>query len=79
MKKLSIFVAALVLTLGLAQCKKEQTPSTTGESVFITLNVGDGGNNGTRVNVDPTGTNQVTLRTATRFLSLTMANMLELW
>lgn len=52
MKKLAIIVAAFVLTLGLAQCKKEQTTAETpeGETVRITVNVG---NNGSRANVDP--------------------------
>ena len=52
MKKLAIFVAALVLALGLAQCKKEQpiTPQNTeGNLVHLTVNVG----NGSRANVDP--------------------------
>ena len=45
MKKLAIFAAAFVLTLGLAQCKKEQpaTPQNTeGNKVHITVNVGNG-------------------------------------
>jgi len=58
MKKLAIFVAAIALTLGLAQCKKEQTPTGTGETVFITLNVGDN-NNGARADVNPNA-NQIT-------------------
>ena len=52
MKKLTIFVAALVLALGLAQCKKEQpaTPQNTeGNLVHLTVNVG----NGSRANVNP--------------------------
>lgn len=52
MKKLAVFVAALVLTLGLAQCKKEQpaTPQNTeGNKVHLTVNVG----NGSRANVNP--------------------------
>ena len=52
MKKLAIFVAALVLALGLAQCKKEQpaTPQNTeGNKVHLTVNVG----NGSRVDVNP--------------------------
>ena len=57
MKKLAIFVAAIALTLGLAQRKKEQMP--TSETVRITLNVGDN-NNGTRANVNPTAAQQVT-------------------
>ena len=51
MKKLTIFVAALVLTLGLAQCKKEQpaTPQNSeGNLVHLTVNVG----NGSRADVD---------------------------
>ena len=43
MKKIAIFVAAFVLTLGLAQCKKEQpaTPQNTeGNLVHLTVNVG---------------------------------------
>ncbi len=51
MKKLAIFVAALVLALGLAQCKKEQpaTPQNTeGNLVHLTVNVG----NGSRADVD---------------------------
>ena len=53
MKKLTIFVAALVLALGLAQCKKQETPdtpqNTEGNLVHLTVNVG----NGSRANVDP--------------------------
>lgn len=51
MKKLAIFVAALVLALGLAQCKKEQpiTPQNTeGNKVHLSVNVG----NGSRADVD---------------------------
>jgi hypothetical protein len=66
MKKLAVFVAAIALTLGLAQCKKEQTPTGTGETVFITLNVGDN-NNGTRANVDPAG-NQITFENGDQIL-----------
>ncbi len=42
MKKLAIFAAAFVLTLGLAQCKKEQpnAQNIEGETVHITVNVG---------------------------------------
>lgn len=59
MKKLTVFVAALALTLGLAQCKKEQVNATTEnetelEGVRITLNV-DGGSSNSRVIVNPTG------------------------
>ena len=45
MKKLAVFVAAFVLTLGLAQCKKEQpaTPQNTeGNLVHLTVKVGNG-------------------------------------
>ena len=51
MKKLAIFAAALMLTLGLAQCKKDQpAPQTTeGETVHITVNVG---NNGSKADVN---------------------------
>lgn len=41
MKRMTCFVMALALVLGLAQCKKEQLePETEGNSVMITLNVG---------------------------------------
>lgn len=59
MKKLAIFVAAFVLTLGLAQCKKEQpaTPQNTeGNLVHLTVNVGastGSATNGSRANIDP--------------------------
>lgn len=52
MKKLAFFVAALVLALSLAQCKKEQpiTPQNTeGNKVHLSVNVG----NGSRANVNP--------------------------
>ena len=59
MKRLGMIVMAGLLLLGLAQCKKEQTPASTGtEGVRITLNVGPSagsGTNGSRVVVDPTG------------------------
>ena len=59
MKRLGMIVMAGLLLLGLAQCKKEQTPAGTGtEGVRITLNVGPSagsGTNGSRVVVDPTG------------------------
>ena len=54
MKKLAIFVAAFVLTLGLAQCKKEQpvTPQTLeGETVHITVKVGS---NGSKADINTT-------------------------
>ena len=59
MKKLAVFVAALVLALGLAQCKKEQpaTPQNTeGNLVHLTVNVGastGSATNGSRANIDP--------------------------
>ena len=72
MKKLAIFVAAFVLTLGLAQCKKEQMPANTAsESVFITLNVGPAtgsGADGSRVQVNPTSSQQVTFTNGDRIL-----------
>ena len=58
MKKLAILVAALVLALGLAQCKKEQpaTPQNTeGNLVHLTVNVGastGSATNGSRADVD---------------------------
>ena len=56
MKKLAIFVAALVLTLGLAQCKKQESPDTPNAEynwVHINMKV----NGGERYNIDPnTGT-----------------------
>lgn len=56
MKKLAIFVAALVLALGLAQCKKQETPDTPNAEynwVHINMKV----NGGERHNIDPnTGT-----------------------
>ncbi len=59
MRKLSTILLAVALVIGLSQCKKEQPiPQSEGNVVTITLNVGD--NNGSRVNVDPTGENQVT-------------------
>ena len=53
MRRTLYFVMALALVLGFTQCKKDQpTPQTQG--VRITLNV-DGGNNNSRVIVNPTG------------------------
>ena len=67
MKRMTYFVMALALVLGLAQCKKEklETPQNEGNSVMITLNVnGDAStgssNKGTRVNVDPNGNPMIT-------------------
>jgi hypothetical protein len=69
MKKMTFMVMALAMVLGLAQCKKEQpaTPQNEGNVVMITLNVG-GGNNGTRANVNPTGTDQVTFEDGDQIL-----------
>ena len=55
MKKLAIFAAAFVLTLGLAQCKKEQPNAqiTEGETVHITVNVN---NNGSRADIQSPST-----------------------
>ena len=53
MKKLAIFAAAFVLTLGLAQCKKEQpnAQNLEGKTVHLTVNVN---NNGSRADIqDP--------------------------
>lgn len=61
MKKLTLIVMATALVLGLAQCKKEQPTSQNqgeGNQVRISLNV-NGGNNGSRVNVDPTSSPMV--------------------
>ena len=72
MKKLALFGAAFVLTLGLAQCKKEQTPANTAsEGVFITLNVGSStgsGTDGSRVQVNPDAEQQVTFTNEDRIL-----------
>lgn len=53
MKKITCFVMALALVLGLSQCKKEQPlePTNEGNGVRITLNVENDGNSGSRVNV----------------------------
>lgn len=54
MKKMTCFVMALALVLGLSQCKKEQpTPQGEGNAVMITLNVEGGNDNGSRAEVDP--------------------------
>lgn len=53
---MTYFVMALALVLGLAQCKKDNTteqPINEGGKVSITLDVDNGGNNGTRANVTP--------------------------
>lgn len=50
---MTYFVMALALVLGFTQCKKEQTPTDNQtEGVRITLTV-DGGNNGSKVDVNP--------------------------
>ena len=55
MKRMTYFVMALALVLGFTQCKKEQLPANNEtEGVFITLDV-NGGNNGAKVIVNPTG------------------------
>lgn len=60
MRKITYFVMALALVLGLAQCKKEQIePQNQGEKVSITLNVENGNSNGSRANVDPPHVNFV--------------------
>ena len=53
MKRMTYFVMALALVLGLAQCKKEQpeTPQNEGNSVMITLDVKS--DNNAKVDVDP--------------------------
>ena len=59
MKRMTCFVMALALVLGLAQCKKEQLePETEGNSVMITLNVGGGAltgsaSDGSKAEVNP--------------------------
>ena len=66
MKKLAIFAAAFVLTLGLAQCKKEQPNAqiTEGETVHITVNVGastGSATNGSRAGItDPSNSGRYT-------------------
>ena len=61
MKRMTLFVMALVVVLGLAQCKKEQSITPDTQGVTITLNL-DGNNNGaTRM-----PTNKLPLKTATK-------------
>lgn len=50
MKKVSTIIIAVALLLGMAQCKKQETPSNAGRAVNITLNVGG---NGSRHDVNP--------------------------
>ena len=46
MKKISIFIIAVTLILGLSQCKKKETPAVTpeveGKMVHISVNAGHG-------------------------------------
>ena len=58
MKKISTIIIAAALLMGMAQCKKQETPASEGNVVRITLNVG-GNNNGSRVIVDLTANQQV--------------------
>ena len=69
MRRMTYFVMALALVLGLSQCKKEQpaTPQNEGNGVMITLNVG-GNNSGAKVNVDPDAENQVTFEDGDQIL-----------
>ena len=50
MKRISTIIIAMALLFGMAQCKKQETPTNAGKPVHITLNVGD---NGSRHIVDP--------------------------
>lgn len=59
MRRMTYFVMALAMVLGLAQCKKEQPVTPQNEGVMITLNVGDN-SNVSRANVEPDATSQVT-------------------
>ena len=63
MKKLTIFAAAFVLTLGLAQCKKEQpnAQNLEGKTVHLTVNVGasaGSATNGSRADIPNPSTGQ---------------------
>ena len=68
MRRTLYFMMALALVLGLSQCKKEQPLEPQGEQVRITLNVNNGGNNGSRVNVDPTTSPMVTFEEGDKIL-----------
>ena len=68
MKRMTYFVMALALVLGLSQCKKEQPATPQNGQVRITLNVENGGNNGSRVNVDPTTSPMVTFEKGDKIL-----------
>lgn len=67
MKKTTLFVMALAMVLGLAQCKKEQPETPETQGVTITLNVG-GNNNGAKVSVDPYAAEQVTFENGDKIL-----------
>lgn len=75
MKRMTYFVMAMAMVLGLAQCKKEQPETPETQGVTITLNV-DGasapstgsGANGAKVNVDPYATEQVTFENGDQIL-----------
>ena len=68
MKRMTYFVMALALVLGLSQCKKEQPATPQNGQVRITLNVGNGGNNGSRVNVNPATSPMVTFEKGDKIL-----------
>ena len=68
MKRMTYFVMALALVLGLSQCKKEQPATPQNGQVRITLNVENGGNNGSRVNVNPTTSPMVTFEKGDKIL-----------
>lgn len=55
MKKISTIIIVAALLLGMAQCKKQETPASAGETVTITLDVSgsSSGSNGSRVIVNP--------------------------
>lgn len=53
MRRTLYIVMALALVIGFTQCKKEQPLEPQGEQVRITLDVNNGGNNGTRADVTP--------------------------
>lgn len=56
MKKTTLIVTALAMVLGLAQCKKEQTPTNDApQGTPITLTVVGSENNDSKVDVDPAG------------------------
>ena len=65
MKKLTLILAALTLTLGLSQCKKTETP-TTDEGVFITLTAGYG--NGAKTDFTPATGSFVWTEDATEYI-----------